>query len=450
MTMANNTKYRRGSEWRKWDLHLHSLHSNRDLMNGYKGVSEDDFIKQVKESDLEVVGLTNYFRFRDEDFALKTKLERNGIITFLNLEIRLDYQNSAGECCDFHIIFDNELEKAAIQRFLENLTVKIGIEQKKAIQLSGEDDYKKGVVNFEHLIEKLDEKSLNLKERYLTGFLSRGKGNARSSAVYEGIAENSNLLIHSTNSPQNIEKDRDFWLRKDKPLVQASDAHQISNIGIKYTWIKADPTFNGLKQIIYEPVERLKIQEGNPSFEYNKPYFSRVEIKDTVEVFDYTQDQVCFNKTTIPLNKNLVAMIGGRGTGKSMLVDYWNSIFGENTDENKPFSSDPNFSIEYSKENIETPTMEIYSGDGDNHLDFIYIPQSKLKEISKGESIEEEIKKLLGLENLYFSTTLNSEVQIILEDIVRLRNWFKEEDEYGRQLNNRIMLSRCVRKMKHY
>ncbi|NYT27813.1 MAG: hypothetical protein H0A76_07895 [Candidatus Thiodubiliella endoseptemdiera] len=47
-------------------------------------------------------------------------------------------------------------------------------------------------------------------------------------------------------------------------MLNSSDAHRIYNIGSKFTWIKANPTFEGLKQIIYEPTDRVKIQELEP------------------------------------------------------------------------------------------------------------------------------------------------------------------------------------------
>lgn len=48
------------------------------------------------------------------------------------------------------------------------------------------------------------------------------------------------------------------------PCIHGSDAHLLDDICKpdldRYTWIKADPTFEGLKQIIYEPDGRVQIQ----------------------------------------------------------------------------------------------------------------------------------------------------------------------------------------------
>ena len=42
--------------------------------------------------------------------------------------------------------------------------------------------------------------------------------------------------------------------------------------------IKADPTFEGLKQIIYEPEERVKIQENKPEEKSGYQVIDRIEI----------------------------------------------------------------------------------------------------------------------------------------------------------------------------
>jgi hypothetical protein len=49
-------------------------------------------------------------------------------------------------------------------------------------------------------------------------------------------------------------------IKKVIPMVICSDSHNINEYLLKQNcWIKADPTFEGLKQIIYEPTERVYI-----------------------------------------------------------------------------------------------------------------------------------------------------------------------------------------------
>ena len=68
--------YAKGSEWRKWDLHLHSFYTH--MNNNYKSdnKTEEDFVDKIVGSGLKVIGLTNYFNFKEEDYQLKKKIER--------------------------------------------------------------------------------------------------------------------------------------------------------------------------------------------------------------------------------------------------------------------------------------------------------------------------------------------------------------------------------------
>ena len=74
-------------------------------------------------------------------------------------------------------------------------------------------------------------------------------------------------------------------------------------------WIKADPTFEGLKQVLYEPLERTTIQQIKP------------DDKNIYQVIDsITLAEDGFWRGHILLNPNLNTIIGGRSTGKSTLL----------------------------------------------------------------------------------------------------------------------------------
>jgi DNA repair ATPase RecN len=389
--------YPRGSEWRKWDLHLHSLYSN--MNNNFSAITENEYIDKIVNSDLSVIGLTNYFNFKETDFSLKTNLENKGITVFLNLELRLTYQNKDSDCCDIHIVFDNKLEKEKIQQFLGNLNVVVNGNDKKANLLSTADDLQKGVVEFDKLLNTLNDNSLGLKDKFLIGFLSRGKGNARSSSVYEKITQGTNFIIHSTDNQQNIIEDFNFWLGYGKPLTQSSDAHNIEPIGAKFTWIKADPTFEGLKQILYEPEERVKIQETNPALDFEKSPFTEIQINENVEIFADEQDNVTFEKCTLPLNNGLVSIIGGRGTGKSILIDYISAGLGHNV-KKKNYTKSDKITIKRQTSLKDEPASFIISDD--TNVQFMYISQSEIKSIVENSlKFTQNIRETIGVADDY-------------------------------------------------
>ncbi len=223
---------------------------------------------------------------------------------------------------DFHIIFSDKVTQQEIDNFLRNADANVGGTEKKLADLK-KDDFDKAVVNFDQLLECLEKESLKLRGKYLLGFLSRGHGNSRSSSNYEKIVKKVHFLIHSSNKQENLKKDREYWLKCNKPLLQSSDAHKEEQIGKKYTWIKAEKTFEGLKQIIYEPETRVSIDEEKPQDPLYKIDSVGLnfdeEVKTTNEQDDTPFCYAGFNETLF-FSSNFTCVIGGRGSGKSTLL----------------------------------------------------------------------------------------------------------------------------------
>ncbi|RVY16709.1 ATPase [Helicobacter pylori] len=314
-----NKDHSKGSSWHKWDLHAHTPYTH--LNKAYQ-CCEEEFIQKLCDSKIDCIGLTNYFKFNEKEFELKEKIEKRGIKVFYNLEVRLDYQNNKDQCLDFHIIFSDKVTQQEIDNFLRNADANVGGTEKKLADLE-KDDFDKAVVNFDQLLECLEKESLKLRGKYLLGFLSRGHGSSRSSSNYEKIVKKVHFLIHSSNKQENLKKDREYWLEYNKPLIQSSDAHEEEQIGKKYTWIKAEKTFEGLKQIIYEPETRVSIGEEKPQDPLYKIDSVGLnfdeEVKTTNEQDDTPFCYAGFNETLF-FSPNFTCVIGGRGSGKSTLL----------------------------------------------------------------------------------------------------------------------------------
>ena len=105
----------------------------------------------------------------------------------------------------------------------------------------------------------------------------------------------------------------------------------------KRTWIKADPTFHGLKQAILEPAKRSFIGDTPPKVQEvdsNKTfYIESIEITKTVNKSDVGR---WLHGCDIPLNPDLVAVIGNKGSGKSALADVIATL--GNSKQSKHFS----------------------------------------------------------------------------------------------------------------
>ncbi len=234
----------------------------------------------------------------------------------------MDYQNKEDQCLDFHIIFSDKVTQQEIDNFLRNADANVGGTEKKLADLE-KDDFDKAVVNFDQLLECLEKEFLKLRGKYLLGFLSRGHGSSRSGSNYEKIVKKVHFLIHSSNKQENLKKDREYWLKYNKPLIQSSDAHEEKQIGNKYIWIKAEKTFEGLKQIIYEPETRVSIGEEKPQDPLYKIDSVGLnfdeEVKTTNEQDDTPFCYAGFNETLF-FSPNFTCVIGGRGSGKSTLL----------------------------------------------------------------------------------------------------------------------------------
>jgi hypothetical protein len=305
-----NSNFPRGSEWRKWDLHVHTPSS---IVESYKGSSEDEkwenFIKDLENlpPEFKVLGINDYL-FIDGyrkvlEYKNKGRLQNIELILPV-IEFRIE--KFAGhkdfKKINFHIIFSNELTPDIIQQqFLNALTSQYKLSPglngiiwngvitkeslidlgKKIKESIPEDKLKDYSSDFEEGFNNLslDEKNLYdvlerntyLKGKYLTAI---GKTEWESLAWNDQSIATKKDIINKVDivfiSAENVDK---YILAKKKLteqqvnnlLLDCSDAHynsdsnQKDRIGKCFTWIKADPTFEGLRQIIYEPEERVFI-----------------------------------------------------------------------------------------------------------------------------------------------------------------------------------------------
>jgi ABC-type lipoprotein export system ATPase subunit len=124
--------------------------------------------------------------------------------------------------------------------------------------------------------------------------------------------------------------------------MDCSDAHHFQTsaekdrLGKCFTWVKADPTFAGLLQLLIEHVDRIWFGDLPPQIARvrNNPtkYLTSLKIE---RKSDATISEVWFNNE-IPLNPGLIAIIGNKGKGKSALTDIIGLL--ANTKQNRDFT----------------------------------------------------------------------------------------------------------------
>ena len=365
------TSFPKGSEWRKWDLHVHTPVS---LKNNFGGDWER-FISELEAlpAEFAVIGINDYL-FLDGYKRLKEEKEKNGRLKniqtlFPVVEFRIkkfagvEFRSTTR--INLHIIFDPELKPEVIESQFLNT-----IHGSYALAPNSTSSTWNGVVTRDSLealgaaikktvpADKLKDFGSDLEE----GFNNL---NVDESAIFERLETNSFLKGHYLNAVGKSEWDKIAWddtsiaEKKDiinkanlvftaaasedafnnaksklvaqsvnSLLLDCSDAHNFENsadkdrIGNCLTWIKADPTFKGLLQVVNEPNERCFIGSIPPKLDLvakNKTKFiSSLQItkKPTATI-----SEVWFDNINLPLNPDMVAIIGNKGKGKSALTD---------------------------------------------------------------------------------------------------------------------------------
>lgn len=441
----------RGSEWRIWDLHVHTPES---LTHNYKATEDlnvwDKYIQDLENlpSDIKVIGINDYL-FLD---GYKKVLEYKNAGRLQNIELILPVLefrlsqfcgHSVFKRINFHVIFSDEIGADVIQsQFLNALTAKYklspeysdhswgGVITKENLIALGrqikasipperlheyKDDLTEGFNNlnlsYDDIIEALDNGSQYFRNKFLTAI---GKTEWDSISWTDGSIADKKKIINSvsiifTASETTDKFDAGLQRLKDSKvnnrLLDCSDAHNNMDsrdkdrLGNCSTWIKADPTFEGLQQILYEYDNRVKIQDSNPEFDFEKAPFTEIKFRANVDVFENEPDNVTFQQVSLPLNNNLVSIIGGRGTGKSILIDYVSSGLGKETKSN------------YTRNNVvrvkrRTSLMddeqEFYFDQNPN-IPFMYISQSQIKNIVGNSSeFTRNIRETIGVTEEYF------------------------------------------------
>ena len=312
------------SEWRKWDLHIHT--PNTKLNNGY-GDRWDDFVEKINESDIDVFGITDYFSIDNykcflEKFQIKYPDSKK--IFFPNIEFRIDSKNKKAEHIQFHVIFSNQSETInKIDEFLTRLPL-LSTDDQNLKKYCTESDlrevgFDKAMVTIGNLKKKLSGDFS--KGEYMVVCVVNGYGGLRPDSPNDGRGgEYAKELDKVSDLFFGTKDNVDFYLNKvkgrkelpQKAVLVCSDCHSFKDmqekLGGKFTWIKADPTFTGLMQILCEPGDRVKIQSNKPEGKTGYHVIKSIKI----------DDEIC--KQTISLNPNLNTIIGGRSTGKSILL----------------------------------------------------------------------------------------------------------------------------------
>ena len=310
----------RGSIWRKWDLHVHTP-ASYDYKN--LGVSDEDFINTFKQNNISAVAITDHHKI-DVDRYFKLKEISKDIAIFPGIELRSELGGS--ESVHFIGIFSDSLNQTELTSIWTRISGELKLTDSD-IESKTDDKVYCSLEKSAKLIHELGG---------IVTIHAGGKSNSieNINSRYESFknAIKTDIITLSVDILE-VGKDEDTSdyhsivfpaIKKTLPIILASDNHDNREYqDSRYCWIKADPTFEGLKQIINEPSDRVFIGDEpkslvrvrNDKTKYIKSLSYEKEEESALEEkwFDNCSD--------IPINSGLVAVIGNKGSGKSAIAD---------------------------------------------------------------------------------------------------------------------------------
>ena len=375
----------RGSEWRRWDLQVHTPFSA--LNNGF-GQDFNHYAKTVFETAVEnkiaVIGVTDYFcidgykrllALRDDAVSLTDLIGEDHadaarrILLVPNIELRTSVivtrPGHSDSRVNFHVLFSEKVDPDTIgEHFLRELKFtaeanpdhvderwsltsqnlkalgsRLKTEHKEFQKLS--DLYvgmSNAVVSHEEVTKTLERQASRFQDKFLLltpvdEDLSECSWDGQAHLTRKLFIQKSHMLLSANGNTRLFglglkhASVHDFIkeFKTLKPCVHGSDAHSYDTLfepaERRYLWIKADPTFEGLKQVLHEPEDRVFI--GSLPTSLQRASSRPTKVVDSVEITKTPGAGILeewFN-CSLPLNAELVAIIGNKGNGKSALAD---------------------------------------------------------------------------------------------------------------------------------
>jgi len=362
--MSDYTKFKRGSEWRMWDLHIHTPDTNKN--DQFTGINSDEkwenYATSINQSveDISVIGITDYFSidnyFKFKDLHNRGKITKHFDLIIPNIELRVLPATSSATAINIHCLFNPSLEKEIDNRFLAKLAfqhrgsnysaartelIRFGrvlrsnslLDEKAAIKAGVE----QLVISYDTL-RLLFEKDSELRDDTIIVVSNSGGDGVSGIVKHEDFFIDNGSQLDATRQSiyqfsdaifSSNKGDRRYFIGQgpDKkeiviqkcgalmPCYHGCDAHSNSKIfkpdDNRYCWIKADPTFEGLRQTLYEPEDRVRIQAMKPDIKNERFIISDLTFIDSTNLF---------GNQKILLNENLNSIIGGKSSGKSLLL----------------------------------------------------------------------------------------------------------------------------------
>ncbi|QOF85547.1 MULTISPECIES: TrlF family AAA-like ATPase [unclassified Pseudomonas] len=374
-----NKTYPKGSEWRKWDLHVHTPAS---VLRSEFGQDWDRYVTELFTraiaAGVSAIGVTDYYLpegykilRRDyldnpekmkELFDAETLLAINEIKIFPNIEFRINKLVIGKEAdlswnrkVNYHVLLSDEIPVEKIEsdfisqiQIFFNATVGSQIERRPLTRSNLEELGQRLIAEHppfatsgsalfvgmmcasvdEDEISRLLNQNAFFKDRHLTALpcdedLSDVNWNSQGHNLRKNLIKQAHFIFSSNQKTAAFflgGKEKASFIKEFgaiKACLWGSDAHKLEELfnpaKNRHTWVKGDLTFSGLKQVIYDPSSRVAIQELSP--QQKSPYQTIEKVR-----FLNNGQQKLFSEKWQVLNPDLNTIIGGKSSGKSLLL----------------------------------------------------------------------------------------------------------------------------------
>lgn len=239
-------RFPRGLEWRKWDLHFHSQ-SSHDYQD--KSVTDEELIAGLLEKGVKAIAITDHHKIDGTRIKNLQALAKDKILILPGIEFSSELGGS--ELMHYIGIFS---ENADIDYIWKQLQVHCKIDDTDIEKRGG---YEKVFCDFKETAKLIHE---------LGGLVSVHAGKKSNSIerlknhIKDDLEVNKCIdILEVGKEAEQKEYHKIVFQNIERliPIILCSDNHNIKSYSTKQNlWIKADLTFEGLKQIIYEPEER--------------------------------------------------------------------------------------------------------------------------------------------------------------------------------------------------
>lgn len=303
-----------GSIWRVWDLHFHTP-SSYDYRE--KSVTNEDIIHTLVNAGVSVIAITDHHVIDAQRIRELQVLGQDQLVVLPGIEVRTELGGK--DSVHMVAVFPEDCE---IDNIWDKLRVNHDLMQQIADR--GHDSVYVDFREFADDVHKLNGLTIVHAGTKTNSIEEIANSTAFKMALKTDLAREASDIFEIAN-PKNISSYIDIvfpTIGKKLPLILCSDSHRLSDYSAPPCWIKADPSFYGLRQVIYDPLDRVQLSDSPESLirvlqnktKYIKSVsFSRTEGSDLLEAW--------FDGISVPLNPGLIAIIGNKGSGKSALAE---------------------------------------------------------------------------------------------------------------------------------